>query len=85
MTALELSFTSPRLLEMRDLEVIVPGTFDAAATTSVRIAHVHRTLDVLASKQRPRKLKIRGSDGLDCACSIVHADLLLCRPRRRRS
>ena len=64
MTSLDLSFCSPDLLKVQNLELIVPGTFDEN-NEPIRIASFHRTLEVLPSKQRPRKIRIKGSNGKD--------------------
>lgn len=61
-TQVELEYASPRLLAAHDLEVAVPGTYHAKRPV-VRIVSFARSFDVLTSKQRPRKLKIHGSDG----------------------
>jgi FKBP12-rapamycin complex-associated protein len=42
----------------------VPGTYRAGAEV-VRITRVEPVMEVLPSKQRPRRLKMRGSDGKD--------------------
>ena len=58
----ELQYVSPRLLASRDIELAVPGTYRAGQPV-VRIAFFVLSLRVIESKQRPRKLSIRGSDG----------------------
>ena len=89
MSVLELSHVSPRLLEASDLELAVPGTYQAreiareiarlprsarqrthgvprqAGAPVVSIRSFARSMTVISSKQRPRKLVIRGSDGTD--------------------
>jgi FKBP12-rapamycin complex-associated protein len=62
LTTLELQYVSPKLLECKDLELAVPGTYDPSNET-IRIHHVASALHVITSKQRPRKLRIYGSDG----------------------
>jgi FKBP12-rapamycin complex-associated protein len=62
MIKLELQYVSPKLLEANCLELAVPGTYRTGAEI-VRIASFARQLKVITSKQRPRKLKIYGSDG----------------------
>lgn len=59
---LALQYVSPKLLALRDLELAVPGTY-ASGQPVVRIAHFEPVVLVISSKQRPRRLKIRGSDG----------------------
>ena len=62
LTTLELQCVSPKLLECRDLELAVPGTYNPASQT-VSIQQVVPTLQVITSKQRPRKLRICGGWG----------------------
>ena len=64
LTSLELEYVSPRLLECRDLELAVPGSYIPNQEIN-RIAKVGGSLAVITSKQRPRKLSIRGSNGKD--------------------
>ena len=59
---LELQHVSPKLLEAHDLELAVPGTYQAGHEI-VRIASFAPTMSVIASKQRPRKLTIQGEHG----------------------
>ncbi|GAB1316207.1 phosphatidylinositol kinase-related protein kinase tor1 [Madurella fahalii] len=62
MTTLELTYCSPDLLQARDLELAVPGTYRSGQEI-VRIMAFDGTFNVISSKQRPRKLDIVGSDG----------------------
>ena len=72
---LELQHVSPKLLDARDLELAVPGTYFAGAQI-VCIAFFARSMVVIASKQRPRKLTIHGSDGSEHAFLLKgHEDL----------
>lgn len=64
LTSLELQYISPRLLEARNLELCVPGYYRSGEPI-VRISKFSPSLSVIASKQRPRKLTIVGSDGKD--------------------
>nr|WBK62802.1 target of rapamycin [Sogatella furcifera] len=64
LTSLELQYVSPKLLVSRDLELAVPGSYCPGQPT-VRIAHIQSSLQVITSKQRPRKLCIKGSNGND--------------------
>jgi FKBP12-rapamycin complex-associated protein len=57
-----LQHVAPALLAAEDLELAVPGTY-VAGQPVVRIKSFHRVVDVMASKQKPRKAKIYGSDG----------------------
>lgn len=61
---LELQYVSPKLLSARDFELAVPGTYRAGEPI-VRISYFAPTLSVINSKQRPRKLTIHGSDGVE--------------------
>ncbi|XP_054777757.1 serine/threonine-protein kinase TOR isoform X2 [Prosopis cineraria] len=75
LTTLDLESVSPELLECRNLELAVPGTYVADAPV-VTIASFARQLVVITSKQRPRKLTIHGSDGEDHAFLLKgHEDL----------
>uniref|UniRef100_A0A2A4JU58 Serine/threonine-protein kinase TOR n=1 Tax=Heliothis virescens TaxID=7102 RepID=A0A2A4JU58_HELVI len=64
LTSLELQYVSPRLLNCRDLELAVPGSY-VPDQDLIRIAHIQSSLQVITSKQRPRRLCIRGSNGKD--------------------
>ena len=61
---LELQYVSKRLLMATDLELAMPGTYQSGRPI-VRIASFDPVLTILNSKQRPRKLSIRGSDHKD--------------------
>ncbi|KAL2127251.1 hypothetical protein VTI74DRAFT_11019 [Chaetomium olivicolor] len=62
MTSLELTYCSPDLLQARDLDLAVPGTYRSGQEI-IRIMGFDGTLSVISSKQRPRKVEIIGSDG----------------------
>lgn len=62
LTSLELQYVSPKLLACKDLELAVPGTYEPNQPV-ICIQHVQASLQVITSKQRPRKLSIFGSDG----------------------
>lgn len=64
LTTLELQHCSPRLLNAKDLELAVPGVY-VAGEPVVQIASFNPTLNVITSKQRPRKLIVNGSDGAE--------------------
>ncbi|KAK4762122.1 hypothetical protein SAY87_030006 [Trapa incisa] len=64
LTTLDLQSVSPELLDCRDLELAIPGTYRADSPV-VTIASFAPQLVVITSKQRPRKLTIHGSDGED--------------------
>ncbi|GAB2218009.1 hypothetical protein Droror1_Dr00001224 [Drosera rotundifolia] len=74
---LDLQSVSPKLLSCRDLELAVPGTYRADCPV-VTITSFAPQLEVITSKQRPRKLTLRGSDGEDYAFLLKgHEDLRL--------
>ncbi|KAJ1517551.1 phosphatidylinositol kinase- protein kinase tor1 [Coelomomyces lativittatus] len=62
LTTLELQYVSPALLEAKDLELAVPGTYRPGAPV-VHIRNFVSQLQVISSKQRPRRLTIYGDDG----------------------
>ncbi|KAG5419194.1 TOR1 [Candida metapsilosis] len=64
LVTLELQFVSPLLDKARDLELVVPGTYEAGKPV-IRIMKFDPTISVISSKQRPRKLSCRGSNGKD--------------------
>ncbi|GJN89148.1 hypothetical protein Rhopal_002122-T1 [Rhodotorula paludigena] len=64
LTLLELQYVSPKLLNAKDLELAIPGTYQAGKRI-VRIASFGANLEVFTSKQRPRKLRVYGSDGVE--------------------
>lgn len=61
---LDLRYVSPKLLEARDLEMAVPGSYSVGKPV-IRISYFDPIFSVISSKQRPRKFTIRGSDGKD--------------------
>ncbi|KAH8412631.1 hypothetical protein KR009_003909 [Drosophila setifemur] len=64
LTSLELPYVSPKLMTCKDLELAVPGSYNPGQEL-IRISHIKTNLQVITSKQRPRKLCIRGSNGKD--------------------
>jgi len=62
LTNLELQYVSPKLYQSRNMELAVPGSY-IPGQPIVRIAYIQSSLTVITSKQRPRKLVIKGSDG----------------------
>eukprot|EP00092_Neocalanus_flemingeri_P019853 GFUD01021504.1.p1 GENE.GFUD01021504.1~~GFUD01021504.1.p1 ORF type:complete len:2235 (+),score=707.01 GFUD01021504.1:192-6707(+) len=62
LTQLELQYVSPKLLLCRDLELAMPGSYVPNQDIK-RIASVSPSLQVITSKQRPRKLCMKGSEG----------------------
>eukprot|EP00871_Galdieria_phlegrea_P006008 jgi/Galph1/895/GphlegSOOS_G5664.1 len=67
MSTLDLTQVSLKLLRARNLELSIPGTyapsFENNQVSVVRIAGFNPTIQVINSKQRPRRLVIYGSDG----------------------
>ncbi|KAF2738156.1 hypothetical protein EJ04DRAFT_574120 [Polyplosphaeria fusca] len=59
---LELQYVSPKLKEVRGLELAVPGTYRSGKPV-IRIESFDPVATVIQSKQRPRKLEMRGDDG----------------------
>ncbi|KAJ3221904.1 phosphatidylinositol kinase- protein kinase tor1, partial [Clydaea vesicula] len=64
LTTLELQTVSPKLLEAKNMELAVPGTYESGKEV-ICISSFSTTLNVITSKQRPRKLIVKGSDGVD--------------------
>lgn len=62
LTSLELQYVSPKLLACKDLELAVPGSYSPGHEL-IKIARFQTNLQVITSKQRPRKLCIRSSNG----------------------
>ncbi|KEY75200.1 hypothetical protein S7711_01639 [Stachybotrys chartarum IBT 7711] len=74
-TTLELTYCSPKLLNAKDLDLAVPGTYKSGQEI-VRIKSFDSTFSVINSKQRPRKLNINGSDGVSYAFLLKgHEDI----------
>lgn len=73
--SLELQYVSPKLEEARDLDLAVPGTYKAGKPV-IRIARFETTFSIISSKQRPRKVSCRGSDGKDYQYALKgHEDI----------
>lgn len=64
LTTLDLQYVSPSLLKARNLDLAVPGTYQSGRPI-IRITSFATKLTVIASKQRPRRLSLKGSDGRD--------------------
>ena len=64
LTSLELSQCSPALYRAKSLELGVPGTYRVDGSY-VKIEKFVSHINVITSKQRPRKVTLRGSDGKD--------------------
>jgi len=61
-TTVSLENVAPKLLQIKNTNLSVPGLYSPNKPL-VKIASFATTLEVLASKQRPRKLIVYGSDG----------------------
>ncbi|PCH07029.1 hypothetical protein PENOC_021340 [Penicillium occitanis (nom. inval.)] len=59
---LDLKYVSPRLKELSDLDLAVPGTFHPGRPI-IRIMSFDPVLHVLQTKKRPRRMTLKGSDG----------------------
>eukprot|EP01080_Neovahlkampfia_damariscottae_P002252 gene2252-2426_t len=76
MLTLELQYVSPKLLDSKDLSLALPGTYRPGSDQIIKIHGFSPQLKVLTSKQRPRKLKIYGSDGIEYSFLLKgHEDL----------
>ncbi|KAJ3227345.1 phosphatidylinositol kinase- protein kinase tor1 [Clydaea vesicula] len=64
LTELDLSYVSPKLMSVSNLEVAVPGTYRSGDPV-IKISSFEPILTVITSKQRPRKFTMKGSDGKD--------------------
>lgn len=74
-TSLELTYCSPKLLNAKNLDLAVPGTYKSGQPI-VRIMSFDSTFTVINSKQRPRKLNVNGSDGISYAFLLKgHEDI----------
>lgn len=60
---LDLQFVSPKLKEARNLDLAVPGTYQSGKPI-IQILSFEHVFTVIPSKQRPRKMTLRGSDGI---------------------
>ncbi|KAI5120260.1 hypothetical protein M0805_004596 [Coniferiporia weirii] len=64
LVTLDLQYVSPELLKARNLELAVPGTYQGGRNI-ITISSFASKLTVISSKQRPRRLSVKGSDGRD--------------------
>lgn len=60
--SLELQYVSPKLKSAVDLELAVPGIYHSGKPV-IRIVSFDPVANVIQSKQRPRRLTLRGNDG----------------------
>ena len=61
--SLEMQYVSPELKSAHGLDIAVPGTYQSGKPV-IRIQSFDTVATVIASKQRPRKLSMRGADGV---------------------
>ncbi|ORZ10331.1 phosphatidylinositol kinase Tor2 [Lobosporangium transversale] len=64
LSTLDLPYVSPQLQGAQDLELAIPGTYKSGEPI-IKISSFVPTLTVMTSKQRPRRLTVKGSDGRD--------------------
>ena len=75
LTRLELSSSSPALMNASNLELGVPGSYRVDGSY-VKIKKFRHSVQVITSKQRPRKIILQGSDGKDYVFLLKgHEDL----------
>mmetsp|Transcript_20902 Transcript_20902/g.45314 ORF Transcript_20902/g.45314 Transcript_20902/m.45314 type:complete len:3366 (+) Transcript_20902:339-10436(+) len=75
LTTLELDQCSPALHNARNLELGVPGSYRVDGSY-IKIQRFITDVQVITSKQRPRKITIRGNDGKDYVFLLKgHEDL----------
>lgn len=67
---------SPSLLDARDLELAVPGTYEANTDQVVKIASFAPSLSIMSTKQRPRKLSMFASDGKEYTFLLKGSSLI---------
>ncbi|KAL1523775.1 hypothetical protein AB1Y20_018699 [Prymnesium parvum] len=73
--SLQLEQVSPQLLQANNLELAVPGTYRADKEV-VAICRFAPSIKVMTSKQRPRRLAVLGSDGVEYVFLLKgHEDL----------
>ncbi|EXJ80982.1 FKBP12-rapamycin complex-associated protein [Capronia epimyces CBS 606.96] len=73
--SLDLKYVSPRLKDAHDLDLAVPGTYQSGKPI-IRIISFDHVLTVIPSKQRPRKMTLKGSDGVSYAFVLKgHEDI----------
>ncbi|KAJ8330853.1 phosphatidylinositol kinase- protein kinase tor1 [Batrachochytrium dendrobatidis] len=75
LSTLDLQHVSPKLLAAKNLDLAVPGSY-VSGEPIVCINSFAPTLIVMTTKQRPRRLSIRSSDGKECQFLLKgHDDL----------
>ena len=72
---LDLAYTSPKLRDAKNLGLAVPGTYQSGKPV-ISIANFDRNMTVIPSKQRPRRMRMQGSDGVTYEfCLKGHEDI----------
>lgn len=72
---LDLTYVSPKLKDARNLDLAVPGTYHSGKPI-IRILSFDHVFTVIPSKQRPRKMTLRGSDGIGYTYALKgHEDI----------
>ncbi len=75
LTQVDIAFVSPKLDLSKNLDLAVPGTYHVGRPV-VRIVSFDRIVEIINSKQRVRRMTIRGSDGLGYEfCLKGHEDI----------
>ena len=70
-----MSHVSPELVNAHDLDLAIPGTYTLTGD-AVRIKGFSKRFNVILSKQRPRKIRLFGLDGLEYVFLLKgHEDL----------
>jgi serine/threonine-protein kinase mTOR len=72
---LDLKYVSPRLKEVRNLDLAAPGTYQSGRPV-IKIVEFDHVFTVIPSKQRPRKMTLKGSDGIPYTYALKgHEDI----------
>ena len=74
-TAFDLQYVSPKLLNCKNLELSIPGSYSPVKPI-IQISSLVPTLKAMSSKQRPKKLSMLGSNGQEFTFLLKgHEDL----------
>ena len=75
MMSLDLPYVSPKLQSVDNLDLAVPGTYESGKPV-IRIQSFEGNFAVISSKQRPRKISLKGSDGVTYTYALKgHEDI----------
>ena len=75
MVSIDLEYVSPKLQKAKNFDLAIPGTYHSGKPV-VQITGFNSQVAIIQSKQRPRKLTIRGSDGKNYEfCLKGHEDI----------